>query len=70
MGPLSRTHSMVAVAPVREANRIMEISTIGGANRDRLPDRQGLSHTGADRCDYDCGEKPNHSKCMIAHGSA
>jgi hypothetical protein len=48
----------------------MEISMIGGADRDRLPRRQRLPHTGADRHDCDSGENPNHSKCMIAHGSA
>jgi hypothetical protein len=67
---LSGTQPPIAGAPICQANRLMEISVIGGANRDGLPRRQRLRHAGTDRHDCDCGENPNHSKCMIAHGSA
>jgi len=69
-GPLSGTQPAIAVAPICQADRVMEVSAIGGTNRDRLPRREGLGHTGADRRDYRRRKKPNHSKCMIAHGSA
>jgi hypothetical protein len=69
-GPLSGTHPPIAFSTICEPDRVMEVSVIHGANRDRLPRRQGLGHTRTDRDDSDCREKPNHSERMIAQGSA
>ena len=60
-GPLPGTQATIAGAPICQANRIVEVSVIGGTDRDRLPRRQRLGHARADRCDYGRGEEPNHS---------
>jgi hypothetical protein len=69
-GALAGTEPSIAIAPILQVDRVTEVSVVRGTHRDRLPHGQGLAHARTDRCDYDYGENPKHSKCMIAHGSA
>ena len=69
-GALPRPKAAIAVALVGERDRFEEVSAVGRSHRDRLTCREGLGHARADREDCQCREKPNHSRCMIAHGSA
>ena len=69
-GALPGPHPPIAIAPIFEPDRSVKVSAIGGTHRDRLTRRQGLAHARTDRCDSEYRENPNHSKCMIAHGSA
>ncbi len=69
-GGFARPNPLVAGTPIRQPDRIVEVSAIGGTHRDRLADGQGLAHTGTDHCETDNREKPNHSICMIAYASA
>ena len=69
-GALSWTQPAIPVAAVCKADRVVQVSLVHSANGDRQPRRKRLGHTRTDRCDYDRCDKPSHSKCMIAHGSA
>jgi len=66
----TRAQASISKASILQANRIVEVSPLGGPDGDRLTHRQWLTHTGTDRSDSQSDEKPNHSKSMIAHGSA
>jgi hypothetical protein len=63
------TLAPIASAAIGQRNRLVEVSVVGRSDGDRLPHGERLARTGTERCDYDYGENPNHSKCMIAHGS-
>lgn len=70
---ISRTQALVPLPAVGERQRVTEVAVVRRADRDRLAGLHGLADAGGDRSDHhDCesSEKPNHSNCMIAHGSA
>ena len=57
-------------ALVGERDRVAQVPAVRGTHRDRLPGGKGLSRAGAGGHDSEDREKPNHSECMITHGSA
>ena len=69
-GGLASALALIALPPVRKRDGISEVAVLRAPHGDRLPGRQRLDRTRADRQDPQCGEKPKHSICMIAHGSA
>ena len=67
------SEAFVALAPVGKGERGTEVAPIRGSDRDRLARSKWLADAGSDDRDpHDCEsrDKPNHSNCMIAHGSA
>ena len=59
-----------ALPAIGEWNGLEKVATVERAERDRPAGRKRLGRTRAEREDRKPGEKPKHSKCMIAHGSA
>jgi hypothetical protein len=47
----TRAYASISRASILQANRVVEVSPLGGANGDRLADRQWLARTGTDRSD-------------------
>ena len=67
---LPGANTCIPFASIRKRDRLSEVPPVGCPDGDRLPRPDWLGRAGADRSDCEYREKPNHSQCMIAHGSA